>query len=217
MPRRVIIISTLVVLALLSASLWWWNANPERRFQFLKNEAASCANCRKQLAMSLLMYSSSYDGWFPRGKASALESLSLLTQHDPQFTVHVLTSHDKQAELMRQWSDPKRLPEDLICYRYNAGLRQGDPAQLIVLYYYTPTRWECSLHKGRQIGRPVMFVDSSWTFLPEEEYARQQRRTEEFIRERGDAVAGKEDGIISRSTRTAARRVGSDIPREHEQ
>ena len=216
MPRRVILISTVAVLALLGASLWWWNAVPERRLQFLKNQTASCANCRKQLGMSLRIYADDHEGWFPKGKASPLESLALLVQHDPQFQVRLLTSHDNQTPLELHWRDHQRLPEHLICYRYNAGLRMDDPPQLILLYYYKPTRWECSLHKKRQVGRPVMDVYSSWTFLPEDKFVRQQQHTEEFIRERGNEAAAQEDGITSRSTRTAARRVDSDIASEDE-
>ena len=132
--KRVITVSTLAVLVVLGASLWWWNADPERRFQFLKNETASCANCRKQFGMSLWIYAAEHENWFPKGKADPLESLALLAEHDPQFQVHVMTSHDEQTPLRRFWSDHRRLPEDLVCYRYNAGLRIEDPGDLILLY-----------------------------------------------------------------------------------
>jgi hypothetical protein len=197
MPKRVIIISIVAVFAVLGTSLWWWNADPERRFQFLKNETASCANCRKQFGMGLRIYAADHENWFPKVKADPLESLALLAEHDPQFQVHVMTSHDKQTPLRRFWSDHRRLPEHLVCYRYNAGLRIEDPGDLILLYYNKATRWECSLHKARQVGRPCMDVGGSWTFLPEEEFARRQQRTEAFIRQRGYETAAPQDGTIN--------------------
>jgi hypothetical protein len=85
---------------------------------------------------------------------------------------------------MAHWEKHRTLSEEVPCYRYNEGLRLDNSSDLIVMYYYKPTRWECNIHKMKYEGRPVMFGFHNWKFLPEEEFQQRQRETLDFIRTR---------------------------------
>ena len=146
------------------------------------NPYASCANCRSFIHWYLLDYAEKHDGWFPRGGKTPLDSLGQCITK-PMDT-HFLTSHALQKEAMEYWEKHRSLSEDVSCYRYNEGLRLDSSSDLIVMYYYKPTRWECNIHKMKYVGRPVLFGFHYWKFLSEEEFQQRQRETLDFIRTR---------------------------------
>jgi len=144
------------------------------------NPCASCANCRSFVHWYLRDYAEEHDGWFPRGGKTPLDSLAQCIT-EPSET-HFFTSHALQKKAMQYWEKRRSLSEDVSCYRYNEGLRVDSPSNLIVMYYYKPTRWECNIHKMKYVGRPVMLGLLYWEFLSEEEFQQRQRETLDFVR-----------------------------------
>ena len=146
------------------------------------NPYASCANCRSFVKYYLQDYAEEHDGWFPRGGKTPLDSLGrCVTKAMDTF---FFTSHALQKEAIAYWERHHTLSEEVSCYRYNEGLRLDDPCDLIVMYYYKPTRWRHSYQKTNHMGRPVLLGFDYWTFLPEEEFQRRQRQTLDVIRTR---------------------------------
>jgi len=146
------------------------------------NPYASCANCRSFVKYYLLDYAQEHDGWFPRGGKTPLDSLGQCITK-PMDT-HFFTSHALQKKAMEYWERHRSLSEDVSCYRYNEGLRLDNSDDLIVMYYYKRTRWECNIHKMKYVGRPVLFGFTYWKFISEEEFQQRRRETLDFIRTR---------------------------------
>lgn len=146
----------------------------------------SCANCRSQLVGPLREYSGTNDGWYPRGGVNPLDSLAKCATDGE---VHCFTSHALAPKLHEHWKKNHTFAPEFICYRYNEGLRDGDPDGLIVLYFHKPTFWECksSGHKKSFLGRPVMLtpVSLSWEFLPEDEFQKRQTNTVAYLEAKG--------------------------------
>ncbi len=149
------------------------------------NQRASCANCRTFVRFQLEEYANKHGGWYPRGGKNPLDSLSKCI---PDFReVHLFTSHALSRKAQNYWKATRSLSEEVCCYRYNEGLRDDDPDDLVVMYYYKPTRWECREHKTDSLGRPVMrlpILAFGWRFLPEDEFQREQAKTVEYLRKR---------------------------------
>lgn len=183
MQRKYIFITTVLLICIFAAIAGVWNRDPERRWSCFRNEEAVCANCRSQLGGGFSMYAMDHAGWFPRGENTPLDSLALLVPEYYSDRPGIFTSHALASQLNTHYAEQKRLPENLMCLRYNEGLREDDPANLILLYGHAPTRWECSLHKKRGIGRPVMTLTRSWEFLLEAEFQKMQTRTQKYLLE----------------------------------
>jgi hypothetical protein len=152
-----------------------------------ENPAASCANCRRQAAAALDDYALKHDGWYPRGAGDPMRSLALAIADDPkpEHLVHTFTSHALTKQAQDYYARHKSFHEDHSCYRYNEGLRAGDPGPPILLYYHEPTTWECTKprHRAKFIGRNVL-IDGSWEFIPEDEFQRRQEATLALIASR---------------------------------
>ena len=155
-----------------------------RRWQARDRLEESCANCRSFVRFYLSDYAEAHDGWYPRGAATPLDSLAQCVK--TELDIHHFTSHALSEQLKAYWRQHKTFSPELTCYRYNEGLRSDDPSNLIALYFHRPTRFECTSPKHEQphLGRPVMCIDSSWTFLPEAEYQKRQAETLAFLEQR---------------------------------
>jgi hypothetical protein len=151
-------------------------------------ESQSCANCRSFIAQFLTTYAQAQDGWLPRGGRDALDSLAKVITDESE--VHFFTSHAQTAVARSYWLRTRSLSADVCCYRYNEGLRIGDPAGLIVLYYESPGLWECNHHPTTQMGRacllhPGRYMEfDQWEFLPEKEFQALQAKTTAHIANR---------------------------------
>ncbi len=160
--------------------------DPERRFQFFKNEYASCANDRSGFKMTLPMYAYEHGGWFPKGGTTPLQTLEtwVRSSDDPWIEVGNLSSHALSLEAEAIWLNSGVLSPEHTIYKYNEGLRNDDPANLILMYFKYPTHWECREHKRGFLGRPVLNVGSSWQFLKEGEFQQLQKETADYLDKR---------------------------------
>ena len=150
--------------------------------QTTQNNSASCANCRSFIPGALEMYfDETQEEWHPRGGATPAASLNVLTKwlKGP----HHFTSHALAGDLGAYHHQHGTLTYEFMCYRYNEGLRRDDPDSLIVMYYIKPTRWECNQHKGDFLGRNVLHTAGGWSFIPEDEFQKQQRLTLQFLKD----------------------------------
>ena len=155
------------------------------------NEDASCANCRSFTWYCCLKpYADTHDGWFPRGGSRPLDALGLSVLDVD--SVHFFTSHNGDTKARQHWEACGMLSEETCLYRYNEGLRLGDPPDMILLYSREPTRWECSHHKKDEPGRAVLILESYWVWLPEAEFQQRQAATLAFLEKRqADLRAGR--------------------------
>lgn len=145
------------------------------------NPAASCANCRSFIDSAMEQrFMETKDDWYPRGGKTPADSLVVLMKwlKDP----HHFTSHALSPQLGEYYAKQGTLTYEFMCYRYNEGLRRDDPYDLILMYYFEPTRWECHSHKMAFVGRPVMQIGGPWDFIPEDEFQRRQKTTEQFLK-----------------------------------
>jgi hypothetical protein len=122
------------------------------------------------------------DTWLPRGGKTPADSLAQICSD--QYLAKCFTSHALSGKLYEYYKKHGTLTYDLMCYRYNEGLRTDDPQELIVFYYFKPTRWSSWERKEAFVGRPVMTlaVTGAWEFIPEEEFQRRQKQTENYLR-----------------------------------
>ena len=152
-----------------------------------RNPAASCANCRSFIHWQLDEYASQHGGWYPKGGSNPLDSLAKCVGDAKD--VHFFTSHAQAQQLVAHWEAQKTFSSNLCCYRYVEGLRTNDPEGLVMLYYWKPTRWECSSHKKKEVGRPVCFYPPghSWEFISEPEFQEKLTHTLAYLKEQGRA------------------------------
>jgi hypothetical protein len=148
---------------------------------FRHNLAASCSNCRRFASAYLDEYALKHGGWYPKGAGSPMHSLALtiadIPEKDKMFSVHFFTSHALEKQALDYYEQYKTFHENYSCYRYNEGLNATD-REMILLYYFEPTRWECSdpRHRAKFIGRNVL-TGGMWDFIPEAEFQRRQAAT----------------------------------------
>lgn len=155
-----------------------------------RNEAASCANCRSFVGGLLDDYAAKHEGMYPVGGSNALDSLSKCVNEARE--VHFFTSHAQAERLTACWQEHRTFTADLCCYRYIEGVRTNDPEGLVLLYYWQPTRWECTSHKRPEQGRAVCALGpagefrvsfGSWRFMPESEFQAELARTQAYLRD----------------------------------
>lgn len=173
------------VALLTGAVTWWWKSDPERRWSCFENQHASCANCRSFVSVAIDQYlMERKDGWLPRGGKTPADSLLLLNPYVKGGIAHHVTSHALGPKLGEYYQKHGTLTYEFMCYRYNEGLRGDDPRDLIVMYYFKPTRWECCYHKADSVGRVVLDLDLdvAWDFIPEDEFEARQKKTEAYLR-----------------------------------
>jgi hypothetical protein len=184
MRKRSRIILWVIVAVFLCGSLTFFFFKYDASFfHVFHNNDASCANCRSFMRFHFSRYAEKHDGWYPRGGQTPLDSLA--KGIDQESDVHHYASHARQAELLKYWREHKTLSKDLVCYRYNEGFREDDPSDLIIVYYFEPTLWECSDEKMKELGRPVMRIFGSWEFLPEAEFQKEQTKTLDYLKTHG--------------------------------
>jgi len=156
--------------------------------KFTRNSAASCANCRSFIHWQLDEYAIQHDGWYPKDGKDPMDSLAKCVGQAKD--VHFFTSHAQAQRLAAHWKAHNTFSSNLCCYRYVEGQRTNDPEGLVMLYYWKPTRWECSSHKMKEVGRPVCFSPPghSWKFIPEEQFQEKLAHTLAYLREQGRAL-----------------------------
>jgi len=159
------LIASAVSISILALVFGGWVTHRRLRY----NPAASCANCRSFIYPFFNQYAVSHDGWYPKGGETPMDSLAQLITNVRD--VHFFTSHALQPKLIKYWEKNKTFSPEFCCYRYNEGLREDGPSDLIVMYYFKPTRWECNYHKCKELGRIVTQVSPihSWKWIPENE------------------------------------------------
>ena len=158
------------------------------------NQEGGCANCLKQVGMAMRMYSDRYDECFPAGKDTPLDSLGLIIETGFLRDAHCLTSHAKSKELTQYYRKNMKIPEELMCYRYNEGLTESSSVDSPVLYYYRPIKWCCYMHPTKEAGRLILFVDGHVKFHPEEEFQEMQKKTLEWIKKKKEKHNSREHG-----------------------
>jgi len=179
--RKRVLISVPVLLVLVALWVYWFN--PEWLPSGFRNDSARCVGCGCFISSSLDQFlMDADDGWLPRGGTTPADSLSVLVKWSGHAAV--FTSHSLTPKLEKYFREHGTMHYDYMCYRYNEGLRADDPEDLIIMYYYKPTRWENSHRKRDFVGRPIMTFTtrSAWDFIPEAEFQRRQNETEEYLR-----------------------------------
>ncbi|MBI3096849.1 MAG: hypothetical protein HYY93_01185 [Planctomycetes bacterium] len=144
----------------------------------------SCFNCRNFTHFAFDQYASSHEGWYPRGGRDEWDSLARAFENE--HDVHFFTSHVLARAAEAHWQSTRSLTEDLCCYRYNEGLREDDPAGLILMYYASAGDWECCCKRAGRRGRVCWRVNGSgtewrWQFLNEDEFQRVQAQTLSYL------------------------------------
>lgn len=175
-----------IVVALVVGGLLFcvYNLDPERRLAYFLNERACCLNCRHQFVNALSVHlGETGDKWLPRGGNTPADSLAQLCSD--RHLARCFTSHTLSGKLYEYYEKHGTLTYDLMCYRYNEGLRTDDPQELVVFYYFKPTRWSSWGRKEAFVGRPVMTlaITPVWEFIPEEEFQRRQEATKKYLRD----------------------------------
>jgi hypothetical protein len=171
--RLVAIISVIVVAAGFGAYYFFVRHNP----------AASCVGCRAFVRLQLDIYGMKHDGWYPKDAGSPMRSLALAiadeTEREQKSLVHVFTSHALTRKAEAYYAEHRTFHEDYSCYRYNEGLKSTDDRDMILVYYFEPTRWEDISPRRRAnfIGRNVLTAQCAWEFIPEAEFQRRQAAT----------------------------------------
>jgi hypothetical protein len=184
--KRTILLLAIVLLVAGVVSVAWWNADPERRWELFGNMEAPCPNCSAFIFRSLQRYSVDHEGWYPSQGTTSLDSLIPLIV-DYEYPVAIMTNHAWGGDLTKHYEATHTISEQFCCYRYNAGLRFDDPEDLILMYFYRPTRWVRNDVKGNTVGRTVLSPSPSywyWKFIPEEDFQTRQKKTEAFLEQR---------------------------------
>jgi hypothetical protein len=198
MRRRRIVGRAALVLILLGALAVWWNSDTERRWGWIGNNRAFCWNASSFLRHAMEDYATEHDGWFPKGGSAPLDSLVVLTNYW-RVSVYDLTSHALGGALNGYYQKYHIISPELSCYRYNEGLRIEDSGDLIVMYYYKPTRWSDHNCKGNVLGRQVLSPRMEWSFIPDAEFQVRQKKTEALLQKRSnraDEIAFVESNLI---------------------
>jgi len=139
-------------------------------------DAESCANCRSFIRGALAEYGAAHGGWFPAGGKDEWDSMAKCVVDEGM--VHLFTSHALARRAEAHWRANRSLSEEVCCYRYNEGLRDDDPPNLVLVYFGTPTRWECSSHYVGKLGRPCLLTGAlTWEWKDEEELQKLQAQT----------------------------------------
>ena len=184
MRNRRIVISAFLFVALVDGLGWVWNRAPERRWGYFRNEEAFCHNCSSFLSRAMEFYADDHDGWYPRGRATPLDALGTLVE-DYDVRIWQMTCHAFAGDLQRHFEEHHQISPKFCCYRYNEGLREEDPDDLVVLYYFKPTVWESHSRKGQQLGRQILTTSGwGWEFISESAFQELQRKTDSFLQER---------------------------------
>ena len=186
------------ILLIVGLPILWWNWDPERRWGCFRNEHASCAGCRCFIVIAMEQdLIARKDKWLPRGGKNPADSLAQLAPWMRGNGAGHFTSHALAGKHGDYYDRHGTYTYELMCYRYNEGLRADDPEGLIVMYHHKPTRWNSHSHKMDFLGRPVLTLEMGmcWTFIPEDEFQTRQKRTLEYLREHGrlagaDAMSG---------------------------
>lgn len=171
------------ILLLVVLVIWWWNSDPERRWRCFANQQAPCSNCQSFLVSALEQFAMDHDNCLPSGGSSPLNSLLQVTNY-LGGRLHFFTSHGLAGRLQTSFDENGTLNPEFCCFRYNEGLSLDDRnTNLIVLYYYKPTRWYAWDSKWGYVGRRVADTSLSpgWDFVSEDEFQRRQAFTRDYI------------------------------------
>jgi hypothetical protein len=182
MKRRIIKILAVpgLSISILLAGLLFLR-NDADYFHVFHNNDAACANCLGQVALALRMYSQEFNGHFPAGKEIPLDSLALLAEKGFLEQMNCYTSHALGQKLSQYYKLHKSIPENLCCYRYNEGLTESAPPDLVLMYYHKPIKWAYWGSPEKEIGRLILFVDGHKQFFPEYEFNKLQKDTLDWI------------------------------------
>jgi hypothetical protein len=150
-------------------------------FHVFHNNNAACSNCLSQVGLALRMYSQEFNGHFPAGKETPLDSLALLAEKGFLVQMNCYTSHTLGQKLSQYYKIHKKIPDDLCCYRYNEGLTESALSDMVLMYYYKPIKWAYWGSPEKENGRLILFVDGHKQFFPEDEFIKLQKDTSDWI------------------------------------
>lgn len=146
----------------------------------------SCPNCSSFTRYYLDDYADEHDGYFPKGGKTPLDSLAQCIKEEKE--VHFFTSHLRTMKCIDYWKKHKSLNEDVTVYRYNEGLNEADPGNLVIMYYYKDSK----TYKG--IGRFVLRnYNSKFRFMTTEEFQQAQKETVDFLKKRNERPEEKKE------------------------
>ena len=153
-------------------------------FHIFQNNEAACVNCFSQIGLALHIYSNEYDGHFPAGGKTPIESLNLLFDFNKQETglASCMASHAHHSELYLYYKKHKKISEELCCYRYNEGLTENAPVDSVLMYYYKPTYWATWDFPTKEKGRMLLFIDGHTKFYKEADFKKMQKATLKWIK-----------------------------------
>ncbi len=177
----------LVIMAL--AALVW--LKPILEDQYAKNNTCGPWIDERFISGDFYFWAESHDGWYPKGYPSSGAVFSILCEADAPPGVHpsiyLFSSRSDYAKAWKYYDEHHTLSDEVVFYRYNQGLHNRDPSDLILLYGKMASGWKFDLDKMDHVGRTIMNVGCEWEFLTEEEFAARQKKTLEFIAARVSA------------------------------
>jgi hypothetical protein len=165
----------------------WWASDPEGRPEWMGNPLLPTRGSMAILQLSVEIYASQHGGRLPEGGSTSLNSLVALERMGTITASDFAGSGRKQQlRMMEVFAREQGFPPELCCYRYNEGLSlEEGQRELVVLYFYKPTRWFAATIKMPLLGRPVLVLEGRrrlcWRFVQECEFQQMQQRTEEYL------------------------------------
>ena len=177
--RKVLLAATVAVLAVLlgRAGLQLLAERPDR---------SAAQQCTLFISMACSRYALDYDGWYPFSREGEIDSVNILVSEGLQPTSFATYGTVRQqAEHFREHGS---LSAEFSPHRYVRGLKRDDPADLVVMYRASPTRWSTHISAASREGwlamRPDQFGHWGWEgLLTAEDLARRLRKTLKFVRE----------------------------------
>jgi hypothetical protein len=140
--------------------------------------------CDKGVAIALLGYAESHDGWFPRGEATPEASLSLLYRRDPGLAYNLRGKTVPEPVVRARLEGGELLTPETCGWHYVEGLRMDDDSRLALFWGKAGLG-----HFGERLsggGHYVCFVSGSIEYVPGERWepflAEQERLRAEIKR-----------------------------------
>lgn len=183
-------IASIILILILAFVITFFKPLDEKYFHIFRNDEATCIGCFTHVGLALRTYTMEYEGHFPAGKETPMESLNIIFDNGDQDSfASNMASHDQRSEFLEYYRKHKKIPEHLSIYRYNEGLTEDAPIESILLYYYKPTKWSSRGRSKSELGRTVLLLDGSFPFYPEAKFQQMQKATLKWIE---DNSASKE-------------------------
>jgi hypothetical protein len=143
--------------------------------------------CSKQLGMSLKIFASDNNGWYPLGGKTPEASLSLVCTNDPTMLYVVRGKSVSLKAAQQTWDRDGVLNPEACGWHYIEGLREGDDPEIAVAWDKV-TGLGHDGERRKNLAHEVVFLDASTHFIPKTGWtqfvAEQKQKLEEVMASR---------------------------------